>query len=89
MEDIKHSAAIQIVLRSQNYKDICVNITIHRTERADREDTPDPDAFDMTFTVSGNDLAAQITTDRTDVEFSLMERTGGRPNPPESVTTRR
>ena len=69
MEDIKHSAAIQIVLRSQNYKDICVNITIHRTERADREDTPDPDAFDMTFTVSGNDLAAQITTDRTDVEF--------------------
>lgn len=71
MEDIKHSAAIQIVLRSQNYKDICVNITIHRTERADREDTPDPDAFDMTFTVSGNDLAAQITTDRTDVEFSF------------------
>lgn len=69
MEDINHSAAIQIVLRSQNYKDICVNITIHRTERADREDTPDPDAFDMTFTVSGNDLAAQITTDRTDVEF--------------------
>lgn len=71
MEDIKHSAAIQIVLRSQNYKDICVNITIHRTERADREDTPDPDAFDMTFTVSGNDLAAQITTNRTDVEFSF------------------
>ena len=71
MEDITHSAAIQIVLRSQNYKDICVNITIHRTERADREDTPDPDAFDMTFTVSGNDLAAQITTDRTDVEFSF------------------
>lgn len=71
MEDIKHSAAIQIVLRSQNYKDICVNITIHRTERADRDDTPDPDAFDMTFTVSGNDLAAQITTDRTDVEFSF------------------
>ena len=71
MEDIKHSAAIQIVLRSQNYKDICVNITIHRTERADRGDTPDPDAFDMTFTVSGNDLAAQITTDRTDVEFSF------------------
>ncbi len=71
MEDIKHSAAIQIVLRSQNYKDICVNITIHRTERADREDTPDPDAFDMTFTVSGNDLAAQITTDRTDVQFSF------------------
>lgn len=71
MEDIKHSAAIQIVLRSQNYEDICVNITIHRTERADREDTPDPDSFDMTFTVSGNDLAAQITTDRTDVEFSF------------------
>lgn len=71
MEDINHSAAIQIVLGSQNYKDIYVNITIHRTARADREDTPDPDAFDMTFTVSGNDLAAQITTDRTDVEFSF------------------
>ena len=71
MEDIKHSAAIHIVLRSQNYEDICVDITIHRTEKADREDTPDPDAFDMTFTVSGNDLAAQITTDRTDVEFSF------------------
>ena len=71
MEDITHSAAIHIVLGSQNYKDIYVNITIHRTARADREDTPDPDAFDMTFTVSGNDLAAQITTDRTDVEFSF------------------
>ena len=71
MEDITHSAAIQIVLGSQNYEDIYVNITIHRTERADREDTPDPDAFDMTFTVSGNDLAAHITTDRTDVEFSF------------------
>lgn len=71
MEDITHSAAIQIVLGSQNYKDIFVNITIHRTARADREDTPDPDAFDMTFTVSGNDLAAQINTDRTDVEFSF------------------
>lgn len=71
MEDIKHSAAIHIVLRSQNYEDICVDITIHRTEKADREDTPDPDSFDMTFTVSGNDLAAQITTDRTDVEFSF------------------
>ena len=71
MEDITHSATIQIVLGSQNYKDIYVNITIHRTARADREDTPDPDAFDMTFTVSGNDLAAQITTDRTDVEFSF------------------
>lgn len=71
MEDITHSATIQIVLGSQNYKDICVDITIHRTAKADREDTPDPDAFDMTFTVSGNDLAAQITTDRTDVEFSF------------------
>lgn len=71
MEDITHSATIQIVLGSQNYEDICVDITIHRTARADREDTPDPDAFDMTFTVSGNDLAAQITTDRTDVEFSF------------------
>lgn len=71
MEDITRSATIQIVLGSQNYKDICVDITIHRTAKADREDTPDPDAFDMTFTVSGNDLAAQITTDRTDVEFSF------------------
>ena len=71
MEDITHSETIQIVLGSQNYKDICVDITIHRTAKADREDTPDPDAFDMTFTVSGNDLAAQITTDRTDVEFSF------------------
>lgn len=48
-----------------------VDVHIRRTEKADREDTPDPDAFDMTFTVSGNDLAAQITTDRTDVEFSF------------------
>lgn len=71
MEDINHSAAIQIVLRSQNYENICVDIAIHRTAKADREDTPDPDAFDMTFTVSGNDLAAQIATDRTDVEFSF------------------
>lgn len=71
MEDINHFAAIQIVLMSQNYEDICVDITIHRTAKADREDTPGPDAFDMTFTVSGNDLAAQITTDRTDVEFSF------------------
>lgn len=71
MEDINHSAAIQIVLRSQNYENICVDIAIHRTAKADRKDTPDPDAFDMTFTVSGNDLAAQITTDRTDVEFSF------------------
>lgn len=71
MEDITQSATIQIVLGSQNYKDICVDITIHRTAKADREDTPDTDAFDMTFTVSGNDLAAQITTDRTDVEFSF------------------
>lgn len=71
MEDINHFAAIQIVLMSQNYEDICVDITIHRTAKVDREDTPDPDAFDMTFTVSGNDLAAQITTDRTDVEFSF------------------
>lgn len=71
MEDINHSAAIQIVLRSQNYENICVDIAIHRTAKADRKDTPDPDAFDMTFTVSGNDLAAEITTDRTDVEFSF------------------
>ena len=78
MEDITHSATIQIVLGSQNYKDICVDITIHRTAKADREDTPDPDAFDMTFTVSGNDLAAQITTDRTDVEFSFDGTDWGR-----------
>lgn len=71
MEDINHSAAIQIVLRSQNYENICVDIAILRTAKADRKDTPDPDAFDMTFTVSGNDLAAEITTDRTDVEFSF------------------
>lgn len=77
MEDITHSATIQIVLGSQNYKDICVDITIHRTAKADREDTPDPDAFDMTFTVSGNDLAAQITTDRTDVEYSFDGATWG------------
>lgn len=53
----------------KNYNDIVFGITITRTAKADREDTPDPDAFDMTFTVSGNDLAAKITTDRTDVEF--------------------
>ena len=77
MEDINHFAAIQIGLRSQNYEDIYVNITIHRTAKADREDTPDPDAFDMTFTVSGNNLAAEITTDRTDVEYSFDGATWG------------
>lgn len=77
MEDINYFAAIQIGLRSQNYEDICVNITIHRTAKADRGDTPDPDAFDMTFTVSGNDLAAEITTDRTDVEYSFDGATWG------------
>lgn len=71
MDDIGENAIVSVQLRSKNYEDIKFGITITRTERADREDTPDPDSFDMTFTVSGNDLAAQITTDRTDVEFSF------------------
>ena len=71
MDDIGENAIVSVQLRSKNYEDIKFGITITRTERADREDTPDPDAFDMTFTVSGNDLAAQIITDRTDVEFSF------------------
>lgn len=71
MDDIGENAIVSVQLRSKNYEDIKFGITITRTEKADREDTPDPDSFDMTFTVSGNDLAAQITTDRTDVEFSL------------------
>lgn len=70
-EDIDKTATLSVKLQSQNYEDFYVDVHIRRTERADREDTPDPDAFDMTFTVSGNDLAAQITTDRTDVEFSF------------------
>lgn len=69
MDDIGEHAIVSVQLRSKNYNDIVFGITITRTAKADREDTPDPDAFDMTFTVSGNDLAAQITTDRTDVEF--------------------
>lgn len=69
MDDIGENAIVSVQLRSKNYEDIKFGITITRTEKADREDTPDPDSFDMTFTVSGNDLAAQITTDRTDVEF--------------------
>ena len=71
MDDIGENAIVSVQLRSKNYEDIKFGITITRTAKADREDTPDPDAFDMTFTVSGNDLAAQITTDRTDVEFSF------------------
>ena len=71
MDDIGENAIVSVQLRSKNYEDIKFGITITRTEKADREDTPYPDAFDMTFTVSGNDLAAQITTDRTDVEFSF------------------
>lgn len=71
MDDIGEHAIVSVQLRSKNYNDIELGITITRTAKADREDTPDPDAFDMTFTVSGNDLAAQITTDRTDVEFSF------------------
>ena len=69
MDDIGEHAIVSVQLRAKNYNDIVFGITITRTAKADREDTPDPDAFDMTFTVSGNDLAAQITTDRTDVEF--------------------
>ena len=71
MDDIGEHAIVSVQLRSKNYNDIKFGITITRTQKADREDTPDPDAFDMTFTVSGNDLAAEITTDRTDVEFSF------------------
>lgn len=71
MDDIGEHAIVSVQLRSKNYNDIVFGITITRTAKADREDAPDPDAFDMTFTVSGNDLAAQITTDRTDVEFSF------------------
>ena len=71
MDDIGEHAIVSVQLRSKNYNDIVFGITITRTAKADREDTPDPDAFDMTFTVSGNDLAAQITADRTDVEFSF------------------
>lgn len=71
LEDIDKTATLSVKLQSQNYEDFYVDVHIRRTEKADREDTPDPDAFDMTFTVSGNDLAAQITTDRTDVEFSF------------------
>lgn len=71
MDDIGEHAIVSVQLRSKNYNDIEFGITITRTQKADREDTPDPDAFDMIFTVSGNDLAAQITTDRTDVEFSF------------------
>lgn len=89
MDDIGENAIVSVQLRSKNYEDIKFGITITRTEKADREDTPDPDAFDMTFTVSGNDLAAQITTDALTWSSASMERTGGRPNPPESVTTRR
>lgn len=71
VEDIDKTATLSVKLQSQNYEDFYVDVHIRRTEKADREDTPDPDSFDMTFTVSGNDLAAQITTDRTDVEFSF------------------
>lgn len=71
VEDIGKTATLLVELQSQNYENLHVCVHILRTARADREDTPDPDAFDMTFTVSGNDLAAQITTDRTDVEFSF------------------
>ena len=71
VEDIGKTATLSVELQSQNYENFYVGVHILRTAKADREDTPDPDAFDITFTVSGNDLAAQITTDRTDVEFSF------------------
>lgn len=71
VEDIGKTATLLVELQSQNYENFHVCVHILRTARVDREDTPDPDAFDMTFTVSDNDLAAQITTDRTDVEFSF------------------
>ncbi len=71
VEDIGKTATLLVELQSQNYENFHVCVHILRTAKADREDTPDPDAFDMTFTVSGNDLAAEITTDRTDVEFSF------------------
>ena len=77
MDDIGENAIVSVQLRSKNYEDIKFGITITRTEKADRKDTPDPDAFDMTFTVSGNDLAAEITTDRTDVEYSFDGATWG------------
>lgn len=77
MENINKSASIRVVLKSQNYKEIPVDVEIQRTEKSDREEAPDPDAFDMTFTVSGNDLAAEITTDRTDVEYSFDGATWG------------
>mgnify|MGYP007038491264 CR=1 FL=1 len=76
-EDIDKTATLSVKLQSQNYKDFYVDVHIHRTAKADREDTPDPDAFDMTFTVSGNDLAAEIATDRTDVEYSFDGATWG------------
>ena len=76
-EDIDKTATLSVELQSQNYKDFYVDVHIRRTEKADRGDTPDPDAFDMTFTVSGNDLAAEITTDRTDVEYSFDGATWG------------
>ncbi len=71
VEDIGKTATLLVELQSQNYENFHVCVHILRTAKADRKDTPDPDAFDMTFTVSGNDLAAQITTDCTDVEFSF------------------
>ena len=76
-EDIDKTATLSVKLQSQNYKDFYVDVHIRRTAKADREDTLDPDAFDMTFTVSGNDLAAEIATDRTDVEYSFDGATWG------------
>ena len=77
VEDIGKTATLLVELQSQNYENFHVGVHILRTAKADREDTPDPDAFDMTFTVSGNDLAAEITTDRTDAEYSFDGVTWG------------
>lgn len=77
VEDIDKTATLLVELQSQNYENFHVGVHILRTAKADREDTPDPDAFDMTFTVSGNDLAAEIATDRTDVEYSFDGATWG------------
>ena len=77
IDDIGQYATVMVRLQSINYREIDFCLKITRIEKADREDTPAPDAFDMTFTVSGNDLAAQITTDRTDVEYSFDGTTWG------------
>ena len=68
VEDIGKTATLLVELQGiMKFPCLCASF-------APQEQTariPGSDAFDMTFTVSGNDLAAQITTDRTDVEFSF------------------